>query len=121
MTKTPVTHKETLQGILEIHEIEKIILDNLINVQKFVFRNYKKLEIGEGTAQRIHKLLAGNLFEEAGKYRAHDIVLGDFEPPHYFRISEHMKNWENDHKERSKYLGENDKLELCAWLVHRFL
>ncbi|MEK7480617.1 MAG: Fic family protein [Patescibacteria group bacterium] len=122
MTKTPVTYRETLQGILEVHEIEKIILDNLIKTQKFVFRNHAQLMIGEQTAKRFHKLLAGNLFDEAGTYRTHDIELGDFKPPEYFYMSELMKNWENDYRERSQHISSRDsKIELCAWVTHRFL
>lgn len=47
MTKTPVTYKETLDGILEIHEIERVVMDNLVRAQKYLFRNYKKLPMGE--------------------------------------------------------------------------
>ena len=122
MVKTPVTYKETLQGTLEIHEIEKIVMDNLIKVQKFVFRNYGKLPIGEQTAKQLHQLLAANLFEEAGKYRTHNVQLGSFEPPPYYKISEHMKNWEDDYKERAKRARtEPQKIQVCAWLIHRFL
>lgn len=122
MTKTPVTYKETLHGILEIHEIESIIMDNLVKVQKYLFRNYRELSISQDTVKRLHQLLAGNLFAEAGKYRKHDVELGIFEPPHYFKVPEHMKNWEEDYRERQKHAKtERDKLELCAWLIHRFL
>lgn len=76
MTKTPVSYKETLQGILEVHEIESIIMDNLIKVQKYLFRNYRKLSISEETIKHLHKLLAVNLFEEAETYRKHNIELG---------------------------------------------
>ncbi len=122
MVKTPTTYKETLQGILGIHEIEKIVLDNLIKVQKFVFRDYTKLTIDEQTAKRLHRLLAANLFEEAGEYRTHDVQLGSFEPPPYYKIAEHMKNWEGDYRERAKHArSESEKIAVCAWLIHRFL
>lgn len=122
MVKTPVAYKETKQGILEIHEIERIIMDNLVNVQKYVFRNYKKLPIGEAIAQKLHGFLAGSLFEEAGQYRKHDVELGAFQPPHYFQVREHMRNWEADYKERKSYARIKDAhIDLCAWLIHRFL
>ncbi len=122
MTKTPVTYKETLRGILEIHEIEKMIMDNLINVQKYVFRNYHTLQINQETVVQLHTLLAGNLFEEAGTYRKHDVELGVFKPPAYFKLAEHMKNWEADYKERRAHARTHEaKIELCAWLIHRFL
>lgn len=122
MVKTPTIYKETLQGIVEIHEIEKIVMDNLIKAQKFVFRNYVKLTIDEQTAKHLHRLLAANLFEEAGKYRTHDVQLGSFEPPPYYKIAEHMKNWGEDYRERAKRArNESEKITVCAWLIHRLL
>lgn len=122
MTKTPVTYKETLRGILEVHEIERIVMDNLIKVQKYLFRNYQKLPINENTAKRLHKLLASNLFDEAGQYRVHNIELGAYTPPSYFEVSAHMKNWEADYFERKKHAKtKQQKIELCAWAIHRFL
>lgn len=76
MVKTPVTYKETLQGILEIHEIEKVV----------------------------------------------DVELGIYKPPPFYKVPEHMKNWEEDYTERRKHAKtRTQKIELCAWLVHRFL
>lgn len=122
MTKTPVTYKETLQGILSVREIERIVMDNLINVQKYLFRNYHKLPINQETAKYLHKLLIANLFDEGGAYRKHNVQLGFFEPPTYFNVPQHMKDWEEDYKERKKHARTREqKIELCAWLVHRFL
>jgi len=59
MTKTPTTHKETRFGVLEIHEIEKMVMDNLIQVQKFIFRQFDVLPINQETVKKIHQLLAG--------------------------------------------------------------
>ena len=92
MSKTPVTYRETLHGALEVQEIERVIMDNLIQTQKFLFRNFKKLSIDEATAKRLHELLAGNLFEEAGIYRRHNVQLGGFEPPNFFDVPVEMKS-----------------------------
>lgn len=122
MTKTPVTYKETLLGVLEMREIEKIIMDNLIQVQKYIFRNFQNLPIDQSTVKLIHKLLAGNLFTEAGTYRKHNIQLGLYGPPQFFDISKYMKDWEDDYTERLRYAQKKEeKIELCAWLIHRFL
>ena len=122
MSKTPIVYRETLQGVLEIHEIERIIMDNLIKAQKYIFRNYQKLSIGQHTAKHLHTLLASNLFEEVGRYRKHDIELGNFKPPHFFEVPQQMKNWEDDYNEREKHAKvKKQKIELCAWLIHRFL
>ncbi|MBI2483980.1 Fic family protein [Candidatus Uhrbacteria bacterium] len=122
MTKTPVTYKETLQGILTVREIESIVMDNLINVQKYLFRNYQNLSINQRTIKHLHKLLTANLFEEGGNYRKHNVELGSFEPPTYFKVPQYMMDWEEDYKERRKHTRtQEQKIELCAWLIHRFL
>lgn len=122
MTKTPVTYKETLRGILEIHEIEKAIMDSLVKVQQYVFRRYRALPIGEETVKCLHKLLASKLFAGAGTYRKHDVELGAYTPPPFYRVQEYMRNWEDDYKERHRHAKtRTQKIELCAWLIHRFL
>lgn len=122
MTKTPVVHKETLLGVLEVQEIEKLIMDNLVNVQKYIFRNYHNIDINQTTAQYLHKLLANSVFANAGNYRKHNIQLGFFEPPAYYQIRENMRNWEEDYHAREKFAKtKSKKIELCAWLMHRFL
>lgn len=97
-------------------------MDGLIQVQKYLFRNYRHLPIGQPTTQKLHKLLAGSLFLDAGRYRTHDVQLGSFQPPHFYAIAEQMKNWEADYKERTRHAKNTEqKIELCAWLMHRFL
>jgi len=122
MAKTPTTYKETKLGVLEIQEIEKIITENLALVQKFIIRNVKKLEVNQATAKKLHQFLASNLFEQAGEYRKHDVELGEFKPPEYFKIPVLMKNWEDDFKERRKHIKNKEgHIETCAWLMHRLL
>jgi Fic family protein len=108
--------------VLKIQEIEKIITENLALVQKFIMRNSTKLTINHETAKKLHHLLAANLFEQAGNYRKHNVQLGYFEPPDYFKIPVFMKNWEGDLRERVKHVKNRDMhIENCAWLMHRFL
>lgn len=122
MTKTPITYRETKLGVLEIKEIEKIVTDNLALVQKFIIRHQKGLEIRQETARKLHQLLAGNLFGEAGKYRKHNVALGDFESPSYFKVPMLMKDWEADLKTRIKHTkNKKQHIDNCAWLIHRFL
>lgn len=122
MTKTPVTYKETKLGVLEIREIEKIITENLALVQKYVFRNATTLDINQETLKKLHQLLTGNLFEQAGEYRKHNVELGDFKPPEYFKVPELMRNWQEDLKERIKHTKtKKDQVDNCAWLMNRLL
>jgi hypothetical protein len=78
--KTQPTYKNTKLGILSIREIEQIVFDNLILVQSFIFRNYETLDFSIETLCRLHDLLCSNLFEQAGKYRTHNVQMGNFDP-----------------------------------------
>lgn len=72
---TQPVYKTTKLGILSIREIEQIIFDNLILVQSFVFRNFETVAFSIETYCQIHQLLCGNLFEDAGKYRLHNVQM----------------------------------------------
>src|SRR3989338_8221792 len=102
MVKTPTTYKETKLGILEMREIEKIIAENLALTQKYVIRNCDTLSINRDLAKQLHAQLAGNLYQEAGVYRKHNVRLANFEPPDYFQMPTLMKDWEEDLQKRTK-------------------
>lgn len=122
MTKTPVTYKDTKLGVLEIHEIEKIITDNLALVQKYIIRHFDVLSVNQETAKKLHRLLAHNVYEAVGSYRKHNIQLGSFHPPEYYEVPILMQNWELDLHERIKTTKTRQKhIDNCAWLMHRFL
>ena len=122
MSKTKPTYRETKFGILPVVEIETIIAENLINLNPYILRNYKKLTISEKLIRGLHSKLAGNLFVEAGEFRKKPVQVGNYEPPEYFKISGLMKDWENDYKERIKHSKTlDDRIELLAWMMHKFL
>jgi len=122
MTKTKPTYRETKFGILPIQEIENLITINLITVRFYIVRNFKNLSINIDLIKDLHLKLAGNIFDTAGNFRKTDVQLGDYEPPKYFKITELMKNWEDDFKERQKFIKSIDEhIKLLAWLMHRFL
>ena len=122
MTRTPQTHRETLFGILSQREIETMITDNLAVVQKYVIRQSAQLPLTQTTVQRLHALLCGNLYPDAGRYRTHNVQLGGFEPPAYFDVPVLMKNWEADLGVRlNAQQTTADKIDTCAWMIHRFL
>ncbi|MBI4652741.1 Fic family protein [Candidatus Kuenenbacteria bacterium] len=82
----------------------------------------KYLEINIDLVKDLHLKLAGNIFDVAGNFRKTDVRLGNYEPPKYFEIAELMKNWEDDFKERQKFIKNiDDYIELLSWLMHRFL
>ncbi len=122
MSKTKPNYRETKFGVLPISEIEAIITDNLINVSLYILRNYQKLTIDIKLIKDLHAKLANNLYQEAGDFRKREVQLGNFEPPKFFKIPELIKNWEDDFKERSKFIKSiDDHVEILAWLMHRFL
>ncbi|MBI2416128.1 MAG: Fic family protein [Candidatus Kerfeldbacteria bacterium] len=122
MTKTPTSHRETKLGILKQSEIEKVIIENLALVQKYIIRHYADLIINTDSAKKLHAMLGGNLYFEAGQYRKHDVQLGFFEPPIFYELPVLMKNWEADLAQRIKSTKTQERhIENCAWLMHRFL
>jgi len=122
MAKTKPTYRQTKFGILSIAEIEAMITDALANVNVWVLRDFENLPINIATAKEAHKKIAGYVFEEAGEFRKREVVVGLYEPPEFFRIPELMKNWELDYKERDVHIKtQKDKIELLAWMMHRFL
>jgi len=122
MSKTKPSFRETKFWILEMKEIEWIIFDNLIQVKAYIFRNFKKLDFNIKTFSLIHKLLCGNLYENAWKYRLHQVQLWDFTPIEYFKVPIEMKILDDDIKFRLKKLKNlNDKKEFLAYVMWKFL
>ncbi|MFH1838588.1 MAG: Fic family protein [Candidatus Kuenenbacteria bacterium] len=122
MSKTKPTYHKTKFGILSIEEIEAMITDGVANVNVFLLREYERLSINIKIAKELHEKVAGYIFEETGKYRKHEVTIGNYEPPKFFQIPELMVNWESDYNERHKYIkNQNEKIELLAWMMHQFL
>lgn len=97
MTKTPTNYRETLQGILPMIEIERQIMDGVIKANKYLLRNFEKFDICEQTIKNIHKIIAGQLYQDAGTYRTHNVALGSFEPPASYLVAQYMREWEQDY------------------------
>lgn len=65
----------------------------------------------------------------AGKFRTIDVTVGNYEPPHYSKIQELVKNLCDDLAERLKHLpsAQNEEvflaelISLLAWFQHRFV
>lgn len=122
MVKTPQSHRETLLGILSQREVEMMITDNLAIVQKYCIRHATQLTLTQDTVKRLHAMLCGAIYSDAGQYRKHNVQLGTYEPPAYFDVPVLMKNWEDDLAARVAANSTTaDEIETCAWLIHRFL
>ncbi len=122
MSKTEPTFRETKLGILEIREIEGIIFDNLIYVKSYLFRKYESLDFSVETFLLIHKMLGENLFNQAWKYRLHQVQLWDFTPIEHFKVPIEMKILDEDMKERLQNIDSlQDKKEFLAYVMWKFL
>ena len=120
--KTKPAYKQTKLWILSVQEIEHVIFDNLILVKSYLYRNYKRLDFSTDTLCVFHKLLCENLFEEAGKYRKHNVQMWDFEPIWFHQVPVEMKKLDDDMQYRLKYAKTTQKRkELLAWIMWKIL
>ena len=122
MSKTKPTYRATKFGILSVKEIEVLITDGIANVNAFLLREFKNLPIGVKTAKELHEKIAGHVFNEAGDFRKKEVIIGNYEPPKFFKIPELMADWEADYNERHRHIkNQDDKIELLSWMMHQFL
>lgn len=108
---------------LEVEGIKKA-LDYIIKVSD------KKNKITPKIILEVHRVGFGFIFPVwAGKFRTIDVEVGDYEPPHYSRIPELVKNLCEDLEERLKHLPSLDveeeflaeTISLLAWFQHRLV
>ena len=122
MSKTKPTYRATKFGILSVKEIEVLITDGIANVNAFLLREFTNLSIGVKTAKELHEKIAGHVFNEAGDFRKKEVIIGNYEPPKFFKILELMADWEADYNERHRHIkNQDDKIELLSWMMHQFL
>ena len=129
--KTATSFKETAFGILPRSEIVKLEAEGVKKSQQYIIKlSNRKTKITLQIILDIHKVGFGFIFPDwAGKFRIIDVTVGEYEPPHYSRVAELVRNLCNDLEERLKYLPtpEEDKLflaeviSLLAWFQHRFV
>lgn len=120
--KTTPVFKETKLGVLSIQEIEQIIFDNLILTQSFIFRNYKELPFDINTLLLFHERLCGNLFENAGALRKHNVQIWSFEPIGYHEVPIEMKKLNGDLEHWTQLQrSEIDKKRFIAEIMRRIL
>ncbi len=120
--KTKPAYKQTKLWILNVQEIEHIVFDNLILVKSYLYRNYKKMDFSVDTLCFFHKLLCENLFDEAGKFRKHNVQMGDFEAIGFHEVPIEMKKMNDDIQYRLKHIkNTQEKKELLAWIMRKIL
>lgn len=129
--KSATSFKETAFGILPRSEIVKLEAEGIKKAQQYIIKlSNRKIKITPQIILDIHKVGFGFIFPDwAGKFRTIDVTVGDYEPPHYSKVSELVKNLCDDLAERLKHLPSSQNAEvflaelisLLAWFQHRFV
>ncbi|MBI2337933.1 Fic family protein [Candidatus Daviesbacteria bacterium] len=129
--KSATSFKETVFGILPRSEIVKLEAKGIKKAQQYIIKlNNRKTKITPQVILDIHNIGFGFIFPDwAGKFRTIDVTVGDYEPPHYSKIPELVKNLCDDLAERLKHLpsSQNEEIflseliSLLAWFQHSFV
>ncbi|MDP2632944.1 MAG: Fic family protein [Candidatus Curtissbacteria bacterium] len=129
--KSATSFKETAFGILPRSRVVILEQEGIKKAQQYILKlSDKKAEITPELICAIHKEGFGFIFPGwAGKFRAIDVTVGEYEPPHYSSIPEFVKNLCEDLKERLKYLPSpknqeqflTEVISLLAWFQHRLV
>ncbi len=129
--KSTTSFKETVFGILPRSEIVKLEAEGIKKAQQYIIKlSNRKTKITPQVILDIHKVGFGLIFPDwTGKFRTIDVTVGDYEPPHYSKVPELVKNLCEDLTERLKYLPfhQNEEvflselISLLAWFQHRFV
>jgi len=129
--KSATSYKETAFGILPRSQVIKLEAEGVKKALQHIFKlNNKKVKITSEVIRDLHKVGFGFIFPDwAGRFRTVDVTVGDYEPPHYSKIAELIKNLCDDLEERLKYVPTAEKEEqflaetisLLAWFQHCFV
>lgn len=129
--KSATSYKETALGILPRSKVVILEQEGVKKALQYTLKlSEKRAAITPELICNIHRTGFGFIFPDwAGKYRRIDVTVGEYEPPHYSRIPELIKNLCDDLGERLKYLPslENheqflaEAIALLAWFQHRFV
>ena len=129
--KSATSFKETAYGILPRSEIVKLEAEGIKKAQQYIIKlSNRKTKITPEVILDIHKVGFGFIFPVwAGKFRTIEVRVGDYEPPHYSKISELVKNLCDDLAERLEHLSSpqneevflSELISLLAWFQHRFV
>lgn len=129
--KSATSFKETAFGILPRSKVVELEKKGIKKALEYIIKlSQKKRGVTPKLILEIHKVGFGFIFPDwAGKFRAVDVTVGEFEPPHYSKIAELVKNLCDDLKERLKYLPKpqeeekflTEAISILAWFQHRFV
>ncbi len=129
--KSATSYKETAFGILPRSKVIPLEREGVKRALNFILKlSENKTSVTPEVILDIHKEGFGFIYPDwAGKFRAIDVTVGEYEPPHYSRVPELVKNLCDDLVERLKHVpaqGDQEKflvetISLLAWFQHRFV
>lgn len=128
--KFATSFKETAFGILPHSEIIKFEAEGIKRAQQYIIKISNQEKITPQVILDLHKEGFGFIFPDwAGKFRTVEVIVGEYEPPHYSKLPELIKNLCDDLTERLKHLPSLQQEEtflaelisLLAWFQHRFV
>lgn len=123
--------KKTAFGILPRSKIIPLEAEGTKKALQYIIKlSEKKTKVTPKLIRDIHWKGFGFIFPDwAGKFRSVDVTVGEYEPPHFSKIHELIKNLCGDLEERLKHIPSpgNEELflaeviSLLAWFQHRFV
>lgn len=129
--KSATSYKETAFGILPRSRIIPLEAEGTKKALQYIIRlSEKKTNISPKLIQDVHRVGFSFIFPDwVGKFRAIDVTVGEYEPPHFSKVAVLAKNLCDDLEERLKYipLSKNEEhflaevISLLAWFQHRFV
>lgn len=129
--KSATSYKETAFGILPRSKVVMLEQQGVKKVLEYILLlSNKETKITPDLIKDIHQIGFGFIFPDwAGRFRTVDVTVGDYEPPHYSKISEMIKILCDDLEERLKNIPTPEKEEaflaetisVLAWFQHRFV
>lgn len=129
--KSATSYKDTAFGIIPRSKVVLLEQEGVRKAQQYIIKlSEHRVETTPDIICNVHKVGFGFIFPDwAGKFRIIDVTVGEYEPPHYSRIPELVKNLCDDLSERLRYLPSSEAVEeflaeiisLLSWFQHRFI
>lgn len=129
--KSATSYKDTAFGLLPRSKVVVLEQKGVRKALQYIIKlSEEQSAITPQLILDIHRVGFGFIFPDwAGKFRTIDVTVGEYEPPHFSRIPELVKNLCDDLSERVKHLPSSESGEkflaetiaLLAWFQHRFV
>jgi len=129
--KSATSYKDTAFGVLPRSKIVALEQKGVKKALQYIIKlSEEQAAITPRIILDVHRVGFGFIFPDwAGKFRIVDVTVGEYEPPHYSRIPELIKNLCDDLSERLKHLPSlksqekflAETISLLAWFQHRFV